>query len=167
MRFAILSTLLGLVVACGSKPAEPAPAPAPEAKPAAPEPAKPAEPAAALTDKAEDPSFALALTPSGDYDAGKLASFAVSLVPRGEYKINQEYPMSIELTAPEGIALAKPRLDRPDAAEFSEKKARFDVPFTPSSAGEHTVQAKVKFAVCTPETCVPDERTLALAVAVK
>jgi hypothetical protein len=29
------------------------------------------------------------------------------------------------------------------------------------------VSALVKFAVCTPETCVPDERTLALALAVE
>ena len=63
--------------------------------------------------------------------------------------------------------MAKSQLERPDAAEFGEKAARFDVPFTPAQAGEHTVQAKVRFAVCTPETCVPDERTLALAIAVK
>ena len=91
----------------------------------------------------------------------------VALEPRGIYHINQDYPISIDLSGPDGISFAKPHLDRPDAAEFGEKKARFDVPFTPASAGEHKVQAVVKFAVCTPETCVPDERTLALAVAVK
>jgi hypothetical protein len=173
LRTAIASCISVFLIACNQAPAEPAPAPAPEpapaaepAKAAAAEPAKPAEPEK-LSDRAEDPSFELALVPSGDYESGKLASFAVSLTPRGEYHVNQDYPMSIELSGPDAIAFAKPRLDKPDAAEFTEKKARFDVPFTPASAGEHQVTAKVKFAVCTPETCVPDERTLALAVAVK
>ena len=59
-------------------------------------------------------------------------------------------------------------LGRPptDAAQFDEKKARFDVPFTAKSAGDHKIMANVKFAVCTDENCVPDERDLALAVAV-
>jgi hypothetical protein len=41
------------------------------------------------------------------------------------------------------------------------------VPFTPSAVGTHRVEAKVSFAVCTPETCVPDTRTLSLALPVQ
>jgi hypothetical protein len=40
------------------------------------------------------------------------------------------------------------------------------VPFTAKAAGDHKILANVKFAVCTDENCVPDERDLALAVAV-
>jgi uncharacterized lipoprotein NlpE involved in copper resistance len=170
----ILLALVGCNQQSESAPAaaEPAPAPAAPTEPAAKAaPAQPdeAEEAAEAepTDKVEDPSFALTLSPVGEYEAGKLGSLAVSLEPRGEYHINQDYPMSIELTGPEGVSFPKPKLDKPDAAQFDDKVARFDVPFTAAAAGEHQIQAKVKFAVCTPETCVPDERTLALAVAVK
>ena len=44
---------------------------------------------------------------------------------------------------------------------------RFDVPFTPAAAGERTVTARVQFAMCNPSNCVPEERTLTLALAVQ
>jgi len=158
-------------VACGGGSSEPAAAP-PAAPPAtAPAPAeKPAPapaPAAAASDKVDDPSFVLAAVPAGPYAAGKLATFAVSLTPRGVYHVNQEYPMSVSVQGDEGISFPKADLKKSDAASFGEKAARFDVPFTAAKAGDHKVEAKVKFAVCTPENCVPDERTLALMLPVK
>jgi hypothetical protein len=162
-----------LLIACGGQEApaasaEPTPAPAP-----APEPAKPAAPAAApvpaapLADRVEDPSFELAVTPVGSYVSGKPGSVAVTLKPRGVYHINQDYPLSVALKAPAALTLAKAELQKGEAAEVTEKLARFDVSVTPTAAGTHTLEAHVKFAVCTPETCVPDERTLALALNVQ
>jgi 2-oxoglutarate dehydrogenase E2 component (dihydrolipoamide succinyltransferase) len=161
--------LLGLAATgCGgnSAPASsPPPAPAPAAP--APAPAAPAAPAAAPTDRIDDPGFELAAQPAGPYAAGKLGTFAVSLTPRGVYHVNQEYPVSISLQGDTGLSFPKSQLAKGDAATFGEKLARFEVPFTAASAGDHEVRAKVKFAVCTPENCVPDERTLALVLAVK
>jgi len=143
----------------------------PEAKPAAtpapkPEPAD-EKPAAELTATATDPSFQLSLKPAGPYEAGKLGTFVVDLEPRGEYHVNEEYPMSVTVSAGEGMTLPKAELKKADAAEFGQKRARFEVPFTPTAKGEHRVEAHVRFAVCTPETCVPDERKLALALPVE
>ena len=143
-------------------PTEPAPA-APA--PAAPTPAAPA--AAAPTDKVEDPTFVLAATPVGTYSAGKLGSVAISLTPRGEYHVNKDYPISVALTGDAALQFPKAQMGKAETAEFSEQVARFDVPVTPQAAGKHALTAKVKFAVCTPENCVPDERTLALALAVE
>lgn len=165
--------LLAMVLcasACGGE--APAAAPPVEAPPAAPAPPtaeapKPAAPAAAVSDRVEDPSFELALKPTGPYVAGKVSSFAVSLKPRGQYHVNQDYPFSVSLTAPSGVTLPKAELAKADAAEFTDNAVRVDVPFTAQSAGSHNITANVKFAVCTPETCVPDERTLALALAVE
>jgi hypothetical protein len=120
-----------------------------------------------VSDRVEDPTFELTLKPSGPYAAGKVSSFAVSLKPRGVYHVNQDYPFSVSLTAPAGVTLPKAELAKADAAEFTDNGVRVDVPFTASAAGSHAITANVKFAVCTPETCVPDERTLALAVAVE
>lgn len=164
------------LAACGSQASEapaaapePAPAPAEAPKPTAEAPAEApkAEAPKELTDTIEDPSFELKLVPSGPYAAGKLASFGVSLVPKGEYHVNQDFPMTIAIKAPDGVTLPKAKLEKGDAAEFAEKKARFDVPFTAAAAGEHRVECDINFAVCTPETCVPDERTLALNLAVE
>ena len=165
----VATLLIACSIACGGQetPAatpEPAPAP-PTAEPA--KPAEPPAPAAPLSDKAEDPSFELAVAPVGTYASGKPGSVAVTLKPRGVYHINQDYPMSVALKAPAGITLAKGELAKSEAAEFTEQLARFDVPVTPTAAGTHKLEAHVKFAVCTPETCVPDERTLALSLTVQ
>jgi hypothetical protein len=162
----------GVLAACGSSSGAPASgdptpaAPAAEA-PAAPPPAAPAPAAAAPTDKVEDPTFVLAATPVGAYSAGKLGSVAISLTPRGKYHVNMDYPMSIALSGDPGLQFPKAQLSKAESAEYTEKVARFDVPVTPQAAGKHALTAKVKFAVCTPENCVPDERTLALALAVE
>jgi hypothetical protein len=115
----------------------------------------------------EDPTFLLTATASGPYSNGQLGQFAITLTPRGEYHVNQEYPIRVEIEGPDAVGLAKSELERADAAEFGEERARFDVPFTPSAAGEHPVRAKIEFAVCTEENCVPDERTLALNLPVE
>ncbi|MDH5671652.1 MAG: hypothetical protein OEZ06_05845 [Myxococcales bacterium] len=152
-----------------AEPTEPPAAAAPSAEPEAkaPEPAaEAAKPAAEVSDKAEDPSFEMQLSPVGTYAAGKLGTAQLSLKPRGEYHINQEYPISIDLKGSDGMTLPKQTLGKDEAASFGDKEAKFDVPFSCEKAGEHRIEALVKFAVCTPETCVPDERTLALNVAV-
>lgn len=158
----ILSLLLG--VGCDdAPPAEPAaPSPAPEGadgdKPAAAEAAGPL---------IEDPSFELRATAEGPYRVGELAQLSIRLSSRGEYHVNQDYPLTVGLSGPDEVSFSKSALEKGDAAEFGEKVARFDVPFTPSAAGEHRVEAKIAFAVCTEENCVPDERTLAVTLPVQ
>jgi hypothetical protein len=149
-----------------SKPSANAPAvPEQVDAPKAPPAAQPAT--APPTDKAEDASFVLAAVPAGPYAVGQLGSFAVSLTPRGEYHINQDYPIAISLKPAAGMLLPKAEFKKADAAVFTEQAARFDVPFTPEQKGAHRVEAHVRFAVCTPETCIPDERTLALVLPVE
>lgn len=126
-----------------------------------------AEGAAEAGPVVEDPSFELRADATGPYSSGELGQFAITLTPRGEYHVNEEYPIRVELEAPAEVGLSKTELARDDTAEFGEQRARFDVPFTPTGAGEHRVNAKVDFAVCTPENCIPDERTLALVLPVQ
>lgn len=122
---------------------------------------------AEATDRVTEPNFELRLTAGGPYTAGTAGTFGIALTPSEGWHVNQEYPMRIELTAPAGVGLAKNELERTDAAEYADERARFDVAFTPTAAGEHRVLAKVDFAVCTPQNCVPDERTLALVLPVQ
>lgn len=145
-------------------------APSTEAKSvevAAPKPVEVAKPSPAdAPSSVEESNFSLKLVSAGPYKAGELARFVVNLEPRGVFHVNQEYPIEISLKSDTETSFPKATLARPDAAQFDEKKARFDVPFTAKSAGDHKIMANVKFAVCTDENCVPDERDLALAVAV-
>lgn len=169
-------TMLGLVACgwgCGGNKAQPADPPATQpAQPVAEAEAAKAAPVAAAPKTAapssiEDSGFTLQLAEAGPYKAGELSRFVVKLEPRGVFHINQEYPIEISLTGDTDTVFPKSSLARADAAHFDEKSARFDVPFTAKAAGDHKLLANVKFAVCTAENCVPDERDLALAVAVK
>lgn len=160
--------LSGCGEADGSALAPPPSAPAAAAKPAPTAPPPAAAPAGDTAGPVvEDPSFVLRLEADETYAQGKLSGFALSLTPKGEYHVNEDFPIRAEFTAPASLALAKAAFEKPDAAVFGEKQARFDVPFTPTAEGKHRVVANVKFAVCTPDTCIPDERTLALDVEVR
>lgn len=154
----------GWLSACGggAEPAATAPAaePAAEAKPAevAPAPEAPKGPPPASI---QENTFRLALEADPGYGEGKDAKFHVVLKAMGGYHVNPDYPIRIDLKAPEALKLSKTSFGKPDAAEFGEESARFDVSFT-AAKGTHAVEAAVDFAVCTKETCVPDQRTLAL-----
>ena len=63
---------------------------------------------------------------------------------------------------PEDASSASPR--PPSSARRSRAST---CPSPAKAAGTHTVTANVKFAVCTPENCVPDERTLAVVLPVE
>jgi len=127
----------------------------------------PAEAAAkpvAVGSSVEETGYSLRLVEAGPYKAGELGRVVLKLTPRGEFHINQDYPFQVSLTADAATQFAKADLARSDAAEFAENSARFEVPFTPGTAGDHKLSANVKFAVCTAENCIPDERELALLI---
>lgn len=116
---------------------------------------------------AETKSYRLAAEPANEYAEGELGHFAITLTGRGEWHINQEFGTEVLLTAPDGVELPSATIAQEEAAKFGEDEARFDVPFTPGAAGEHRVGAEVKFAMCTPETCVPKTQKLAVLLPVK
>ncbi|MBX3249848.1 MAG: hypothetical protein KF901_21905 [Myxococcales bacterium] len=156
--------LLSFGVACGgeatSPPAEPSAEPAPT-------PAPPAN-VEASGPRAEDESFTLEARPEeGGYTTGALGRFGIHIEGRGGWHLNHEFPVSVDVTAPAGVQLPRASLSKEDAAEFVDERARFDVPFTPSAAGEHEVQAVVSFAMCNPTSCVPKTFAVALALNVE
>jgi hypothetical protein len=152
---------LTCLLACGGKDASETAAAAPAA-PAAPAPAAAAAPA---KPSIEDAAFRLAFEKPGAYTAGTPGKVQVVLESKGGYHVNKDYPIRVDLKAKEGVKLDKAALTKPDAA-LSDKSARFDVGFT-ADKGTHDVEATVDFAVCTAETCVPDQRTIAIALDVQ
>lgn len=161
-----LSIALALV-ACGET-AAPTEAPASPVDDTAPNPIAAAGcgSAADAREVSEDPSFELRASASGPYAPGQEGRFEIALTPRGNYHVNTQYPMTIRLQAPEGVVLPSAEIGADQAAEMAEPRARFQVPFTPSAAGQHRVTAEVDFAVCTPESCMPDCRMLAIVLPV-
>lgn len=166
MRWTWVAVLSAMVLAgCGEEAAASGRATETETE-TAPPVGEPEEEAGPLI---RDASFELRATASGPYTAGQAGTFEIRIVPRGEYHFNVDpnFPFSIALGGPAPVSFPESTLDREDSAEFTEQRARFEVPFTASAAGEHRVTATVDFAVCTPSTCLPEQRTLALSLPVQ
>ena len=151
--FAILLTIAGCAE---SKPETPPAERAPAAAPAKP-----------IGKSAQGQTFALEAISDNTYPQGEESRFSISIAGRDGWHINKEFPLRIELEAPNGVGLTKTAFERPDAAAFSDASARFDVPFKPSEAGRHEIRADVSFAMCTDENCVLEDQKLALALEVK
>ncbi len=112
----------------------------------------------------DDPSFELRSNLQPSYSPGQASSFEVVLTARGNYHVNVEYPMRITLHGPAEVSFPDPEMTADQAAEMAEPRARFVVPFTAQAAGAFTVTADVAFAVCTPDSCMPDNRTLSVSL---
>lgn len=172
MRSLSLFTLALALWACSSSDSE-RPAPTPPAPPTEQTPAPEKQPPRTVPDDPEagpvvqDPRFELRATAEESYPSGELGRFGVTLTAAEGWHVNQDYPTNVTLSAPEGLSLPKSVFEKADAAEFADERARFDVPFTPGGAGEHRLTALVDFAVCTDETCIPVQRTLAVVLPVR
>jgi hypothetical protein len=157
-----LALCLG-ALACGGQ--EPKQAPEGATSPA---PATPAVEKKAETPKQsiDDTSFHLALQSQPTYTSGEPGTVQLVLEARGGYHVNEDYPLSVKLQAPKAVKLSKFTLAKSDAAQIGQEQARFDVGFA-AEPGTHELLATVDFAVCTKETCVPDQRTVAVALKVQ
>lgn len=120
----------------------------------------------------DDPSneakiYSLNADKSEAYQVDKASSVFITLAPKGVYHINQEYPTLVTVSAPPGVTLTKGKLIKSDAVRFDEKLAKFEVPFSSSQSGTYQVDVKASFAMCTAETCIPFDKTLAVTLSVK
>ncbi len=104
---------------------------------------------------------------AGEAKAGASTTSVVEVTPAEGYKINLEFPSRLQLSPTAGVKPAKERLGKEDA-EVSEKMLRFNVAFTPASAGHLKMNCTADFSVCNDSTCklIRDEK-LAWEVHVK
>jgi hypothetical protein len=153
----------------------PGPAPAPgAATPAAPVKGErisvpgsgaPAAPASAPdAPAAPDPSFQLSVVPPPAQPIGTETTARVEVKPGPGYKINREFPTKLSLTAPEGVTVPKLVFELGDAAKVDDHQLTFDVKLTAGKPGAYQITGKLKFAVCTEESCDPKSRNIGIAV---
>jgi hypothetical protein len=145
-------------------PIEPAPEGVAEPQPEARAPEAPQEPPGpeVMTD-----SYRLAAETADTHAVGQLGQVTVEITGRGEWHVNEDFPTRVEVRGPPGVTLPKASLQKADAAEFGEQRARFEIPFTAEAAGAYVMTADVAFAICTDDTCVPQRKSLAVALQVE
>lgn len=127
-----------------------------------------AAPAVAAADTQRWAGDGFVITASTPEQAVAGAPVAVDLVltPAGGYKVNDEYPIAVEIAAPADVAVAKAKLVKADA-KVHHDKAAFHITLTPRAAGAKLVGLKLKFALCTDTTCEPRKHEVALKLDVK
>ncbi|MBN1771515.1 MAG: hypothetical protein JXB32_09655 [Deltaproteobacteria bacterium] len=136
----------------------------------APEAARPVGEAAALpagpAERSEGEEFAVEARHDAEATVGQATTAVFVGTGRDDWHVNPEYPAKLEVLAAEGFTVAETVLRVQHAARFDEQQLRFDVPLTPTRAGELPVQFKFKFGLCSGDRCVTREATLGWTYAV-
>jgi hypothetical protein len=95
---------------------------------------------------------------------GAPSKASVTVQGKNGWHVNEEAPITISLKADEGVSLPKAKLVRADLAQSSKESARFDIPFSASTAGKKTITAEARFVMCQEQACKPEKETVALEI---
>jgi hypothetical protein len=114
-----------------------------------------------------DDRYDLLIEPPADAKAGEAGQVTLKVVPKKPWHMNLDFPTSLKMDTPEGVALAKASQKKADAVKLDDEHCEFAVEFTPAAAGEQTFTGKFKFAVCQDEACAPVTEDVEFRVAVK
>jgi hypothetical protein len=117
--------------------------------------------------RVETPTFALELSSDANASTAQLGRVTLTIEGRGPFHVNLDYPLRVQLGGSSAARLEKAELGPSDAAELGEARARFDADVRWNAPGQHWLAARVLFAVCTPDACVPSEQTLAVKLQVQ
>jgi len=110
----------------------------------------------------ETATYVLGLTNAADASTAQPTDVVLTLEGRGGYHVNLEYPLRVELGGSSALVLEKTTLRAGDAAEIGDERARWKAQAHWSAAGPQWIAARVQFAMCMKDACVPDERVVAL-----
>ncbi len=115
----------------------------------------------------ETATYVLELASAADVSTAQPTEVWLTLEGRGGFHVNLEYPLRVELGGSSQLVLEKTTLRTGDAAEVGDARARWKAQAHWSAAGEQWIAARVQFAMCTEDACVPDERVVAVTVQVR
>jgi hypothetical protein len=99
---------------------------------------------------------------------GEKGKLVIEIHAKSGAHISDEAPLKIELKGT-GAKVEKDKLgykdsvgQKHDGAEYPDP--RFEVPFSADSKGKASIEAKMKFFVCTEKVCSPQQKTITLPV---
>jgi hypothetical protein len=123
--------------------------------------------------QAPDVSNMYELSTKGSTDklkAGQKGTVVLEIRSKSGAHISDEAPLKIELKGT-GATVEKEKLAYKDSVAKKEQgkehpDPRFEVPFTATAQGKASIEAKMKFFVCTEKLCTPQTKTVTLPVEV-
>lgn len=150
------ATAVVVMLACGCA-AAPAPPPATASTASAPDAPARIETVNAWLEIASDPGA----------NTAQPSQLTLTLEGRGGFHVNLEYPLRVELQGSGAAEFHRVTLGPGDAAELTEARARFSAPVRWHATGRQWLGARVQFAVCSEDACIPQEHALAIELQVQ
>jgi hypothetical protein len=95
---------------------------------------------------------------------GAKGAASVTIATKNGWHVNPDAPITLALTPPAGVTIAKTKLVRADLAASTQVSARFDVPFEATEAGSKVIGVEAHFVICQETACKPVKETLSLNI---
>jgi hypothetical protein len=89
----------------------------------------------------------------GDVTSGKAGACALTITPKGKQTLKTTTPFKAMVKGSEGVTPAKEKYTAKDFVDEKAPAKTIETAFTPSKAGEGTVNANLTFFLCTDEIC--------------
>jgi hypothetical protein len=119
-------------------------------------------------DAAAEPSalYDLKLEATPKVDKGGKGAVRARIFPRAGAHLSDEAPVTLTLSAPPSLGLAKKTATKADVS-YAGGGGSLELPFEALESGKAVIEAKLKFYICTDKTCAQQERTASLPVTVR
>lgn len=110
---------------------------------------------------AEGYSIAVA---GGSGSVNQKITSTITVNAKGDHHVNKEYPHKVLLTAPDGVTVESAKVM---GVVASETQLTFTIVSTLAAAGSKGIGGEVKFATCTPSSCIPSVEKVTINVTAK
>jgi hypothetical protein len=91
---------------------------------------------------------------------------AVAPLQKGIH-VNREFPLKYKVETSAGLKVEKLEWKRSDAVDPDAENPRFEIPVWGGARGAQQVAVQMRFAICSDAWCVPQTRTVTVAIDVK
>ena len=88
-------------------------------------------------------------------EVGAAAAVSLTIAPSGGRTVSHDGPVQVSLHGDDGVALARTRYARKDAADPAADAPRFDLKLKATAPGDHALEVDVRFWLCGAKVCRP------------
>jgi len=81
--------------------------------------------------------------------------------------VNREFPLKYRVEPSAGLQVERSEWKRGDAVDPDAENPRFEIPVVAVAKGAQQVAVQMRFAICSDSWCVPQTRTVTVAIDVK
>jgi hypothetical protein len=101
-------------------------------------------------------------------EVGKKGKVVVNVVPLEKgIHVNREFPLKYKVEASAGLKVDKVEWKREDAVDPKAENPSFEIPVTAAAKGGQSVSVQMRFAICSDAWCVPQTKTVTVAIDVR